>query len=103
MKRQELLELVAFLTAKNMALEKEIKRLEKQTRRLWEDLNGDLNPDEEFDFDWDEDPRVLDELKAGMDHTAYEDDYSPSSDLDVPDYDESNYPSKEEKEDNDGK
>ena len=38
MSKIELFELVAVLTAKNMALEREIKRLEKQTNRLWEDL-----------------------------------------------------------------
>lgn len=96
MKREELFELVAVLTAKNMALEEEIKRLNKQTHRLWEDLKEyeelQNEYDEEFDFDYDEDPRVLEELKAGYEY----DDYSPSSDLDVPDYDENNYPSMEE-------
>ena len=77
MERQELLELVISLTVKNMDLEKEIKRLNKQTDRLWEDLKEyEKDQDEEFDFD-------------------YDDDYSPSSDLDVPDYDENNYPSVE--------
>lgn len=94
MKTDELFELVVVLTAKNMALEKEIKRLEKQTHRLWEDLKEyEKDQDEDFDFDYNEDPRVLDELRAGYE---YDDDYSPSSDLDVPDYDENTYPSMEE-------
>ena len=55
MSNDELFELVAVLTAKNMALEEEIKRLNKQTDRLWEDLKEyekDQNDDEEFDFDY---------------------------------------------------
>ena len=51
MSNDELFELVAVLTAKNMALEEEIKRLEKQTDRLREDLNQKID-DEEFDFDY---------------------------------------------------
>ena len=57
MERQELLELVASLNAKNTALEEEIKRLEKQTDRLWEDLKEYNKDDEEFDFDYDEEDR----------------------------------------------
>lgn len=49
MKTEELFELVVMLTTKNMALEAEIKRLEKQTDRLVEDLNA-CNEDEEHDY-----------------------------------------------------
>lgn len=66
MEKDELFELVVVLTAKNMALEEEIKRLKKQTDRLIDDLNEYNRDDEEFDFDYDDD-------------------------LDVPDYDENNY------------
>ncbi len=57
MSNDELFELVAVLTAKNMALEEEIKRLNKQTDRLWEDLKEyekDQNVDEYEDDDVDD-------------------------------------------------
>jgi len=55
MEKDELFELVVMLTVKNMDLEKEIKRLNKQTDRLWEDLKEyQKDQDEEFDFDYDE-------------------------------------------------
>ena len=52
MEKDELFELVAVLTAKNTALEKEIERLCKQTDRLWEDLK---EYQEEENDEWDDD------------------------------------------------
>tara|TARA_R100000329_G_C7543252_1_gene191824 strand:+ start:219 stop:449 length:231 start_codon:yes stop_codon:yes gene_type:complete len=55
-KQDELLELVVALAAKNIALEKEIERLVKQTNRLWEDLKEyEKDQDDDDGFDDDED------------------------------------------------
>ena len=84
MSNDELFELVAVLTAKNMALEEEIKRLNKQTDRLWETLKEyEKDQDEEFDFDYGEDPRVLDELKAEDDSDYYPNHYSDPKSVEV--------------------
>ena len=54
MEKDELFKLVAVLTAKNTALEEEIKRLNKQTDRLWEDLK-------EYEKDQDDDDYLDDD------------------------------------------
>lgn len=54
MEKEELFELVAVLTAKNIALEEEIERLCKQTDRLWEDLKEYEKTQGREDEDWDD-------------------------------------------------
>ena len=77
MSNDELFELVAVLTAKNMALEGEIKRLEKQTDRLWEDLKEyEKGQDEEFDFDYDAEVLREEIEQTNLDHSPSEDDDS---------------------------
>jgi|TARA_R100000084_G_C4608232_1_gene126701 uncharacterized coiled-coil DUF342 family protein len=53
MKKDELLEIIAVLTAKNTALEKEVERLCKQTDRLWEDLKEYEKDQDEYEDDSD--------------------------------------------------
>ena len=62
MERQELLELVASLNAKNMALEEEIKRLEKQTDRLIKEWN-DEEDERYYPSEMEEARDVLDEIE----------------------------------------
>ena len=50
MEKDELFKLVAVLTAKNTALEEEIKRLNKQTDRLWEDLKEYEKDQDDVDY-----------------------------------------------------
>jgi hypothetical protein len=55
MEKDELFELVVALTAKNIALEEQIKSFDEQLDIAVKKLNACINDGEEFDYDEDED------------------------------------------------